>query len=71
MPWWGWLITAVIVLVALYGVAFVVFAGKVFNRASRTFDDIETRNQWPLPRDPFDDPFFNRPASHNWPHHNR
>jgi hypothetical protein len=58
MPWWGWLITAVVVLVALYYVVALVFFTKVSKRVFKTHDDIFNG------KDPFDDPFFKDPFGH-------
>jgi hypothetical protein len=59
MPWWGWLITVVVALVALYYVVALVFFAKVSKRVFKTHDQI-TRRPGGLfgDKDPFDDPFF-------------
>ena len=54
MPWWGWLITAVVAFVGLYYVVVTVFAAKQFNRVAKHIDRVGKS-------DPFDDPFFKDP----------
>lgn len=58
IPWWGWLIIAVVALVAVfYGIVLVFFA-KTSKRVFRTFDDVSKGPH--ARRDPFDAPFFKR-----------
>lgn len=51
MPWWGWLIVAVIALGALYLVAWAVFARTVFKQVKSVHENV-------FEKDPFDAPFF-------------
>jgi hypothetical protein len=62
MPWWGWLITVVVGLIALYYLVALVFFAKVSKRVFKTHDQI-TRRPGGLfgDKDPFDDPFFKDP----------
>lgn len=62
MPWWGWLITVVVALVALYYVVVLVFFAKVSKRVFGTHDKIQRRAGGLFgDGDPFDDPFFKDP----------
>lgn len=42
IPWWGWLIIAVIGLCVVYLGIFLLFFRKVSKRVFRTFDDVHT-----------------------------
>jgi hypothetical protein len=56
MPWWGWLITAVVALTALYYFVALVLVGTVFRKAGKTIDCALGNDK----KDPFDDPWFKK-----------
>lgn len=63
MPWWGWLIAAVIALGAAYLVIWAVFARTVFKQVKSVHQEASRHlgESGFFKNDPFDDPFFKDP----------
>jgi hypothetical protein len=68
IPWWGWVIIAVVAMAGIYGTVALLFFHKASKRVFRTFDDVRDAHFTVDPRepwggkDPFDDPFFHGSA---------
>lgn len=60
IPWWGWVIIAVVAMVGVYYALALAFFHKASKHVFRTFDDVRDAHFTADPRDPFphlDDPF--------------
>lgn len=58
MPWWGWLLVAVVGLVAFYYFIVLGLVVTVFHKISKRSDSLPPFRDPFNGKDPFDDPFF-------------